>query len=245
MPERSGTDLICNLSEVSKICKTISNHIQNAAASAYILYNTYATKNRAELLRYATILNLIAFEETGKLFMVWQEAANAERQKQSELRVVGFYHHRNKGEKAGQLFIQMVETILNHISDSFDSIKKEENTFLELLSNEIVKNVFSEMLKDYRDHLTLVGDNFKEIREQFMHTDPQNDYPHTNDNMEILFIATDSFLFDTIAHFAALYLASGESFSLATKALFDIKEDNKSSEVERFVELLNRVDVTL
>jgi len=227
-----STPLRCNLCDVKEGCRIISNHIFNASRSAEILLHTSNLFVNPELLRYAQIMNLIAYEELGKLFMLWQEAAKAERENYQDLEIFGFYNHPRKGEKAGELFHQMIDVFLDLIFKS--SIEDEHDQESIKLANQIIV----EALDRYKQHLIFVGENLKDVREFLMHTDFKDGKWTNKFENEILLISTDSNLFKSIAEFSLCYLTSGERFSTATQALMDMKESKESREVKRFGEIL-------
>jgi len=169
-------------------------------------------------LRSAFVLTILALEETGKLFRIWQTAASAEEQESNLVFVKDiFWNHQAKGGLAGDLCCQM----LDYACRSLGSGPETDGRF----------HTHLEALTGARDHLKETYENFKSVRECTMYTanDHEKSWKEIESSVEKN-IEMENLLLGLVASGAEGYLESNGKFSLATKGLLDIQKGIKSDE---------------
>jgi AbiV family abortive infection protein len=168
-----------------------------------------------ERLRCAFVLALLALEETGKLFKVWQAGAHAEEASKERIEVQDlFADHEAKGAVAGDLCCQM----LDFVWKVGGSVAPEDK-----------------WATDAHTHLMEVYRDFESVREIAMYTadDDGEGWAKTADRVRSNIDAEISLLW-LVSSGALAYLETRGHFSTATKALVDIRAGVKSGESYEF-----------
>jgi hypothetical protein len=222
-PMPKEKDLRCNVSEARSICLRTIDHITDLCAdSIHILIGAKKGED-IQLVRGAYVLTLLALEETGKLFRIWQTAAAAERQVSDQVIVSGLFgYHGMKGALAGDLCCQM----LAHVARTMESNDTAQ---------ESAPNGFRSAVGEARRHLEKVYLDFSTVRETVMYIANDGGASWNGISREVAGnIVTETVLLSIVANGAKMYLASGGDFSVATKALVDISNGVRSPEYYEF-----------
>ena len=219
----SKRDLYCNLSEAKEFCRRTAAHVAALCDCSATISGNQAKELGDEDLRCAFVLTILALEETGKLFRVWQAAALAEEQTQNRI-VVGdlFADHQTKGAVAGDLCCQMLDFV-SRTPPATSPPYGQLNVAMH------------EAVEDAKAHLKKIYQGFESVREIAMYT--ANDSgdawraitKRVRDN-----IVVENFLLWLVARSAATYLETGGGFLTATKALIDIQKGVQSNEAFEF-----------
>jgi len=219
MPEEK--DLRCRILDARDICQRIAEHVAALCISSNDILKNISKESSNGTLRNAFVLTLLALEETGKLFRVWQAAANVEDHASDLIVRDLFSNHQAKGGLAGDLCCQMLDytyTVLGSDSESQN-----------------LNSVQRGMLAEARDHLKETYQDFKTIREIVMYT--ANDQERCWHGMSTKVgrnIGVENLLLMMVASGAQAYLESGGRFSLATKGLLDIQKGVHSDDAFAF-----------
>lgn len=215
-------DLRCTISDTRSLCLRTARHVTALCSSS----NKILTGPVAQLsdgdLRNGFVLTLLALEETGKLFRMWQTAANAEEQNSDTVLVKDLFgNHQAKGGLAGDLCCQMLDYVFRGMQS--DSETRDYNS------------VPMQLLADARDHLKETYQDFKVAREATMYTAHDQGKAWSDMSGKVrCSIGTENLLLMAVAGGAQAYLDSGGRFSLATKGLLDIQEGIQSDEAFAF-----------
>ena len=221
-------DLDCSIEEAKAICRTLSQHIiQLTNASSNLLSGKFPA------IRPAYVLTLLALEESGKMFSIWQSGAKAEDEKFDRVQVQNLFRdHRMKGGLASDLCCQMFETVANWMME----LEKTGNP--EMLADQslvIMKKEFEKAIV----HLKGVYQAYTIEREATMYVSHDGNIEWESRSKEISeVIDSEVFLIWFVAGIANIYLVANGSFSLAIKALLDIKNGMPSDQIKTFFGLL-------
>jgi AbiV family abortive infection protein len=216
MPEER--DLRCGISDAREICRRTAEHVEALCESSDNLLESRSRESGPDSLRSAFVLTLLALEETGKLFRIWQTAAGAEEQRSDLVFVKDlFWNHQAKGGLAGDLCCQM----LDYACRSLESNPGTVSRF----------HAHLEALTRAKDHLKETYENFKSARECAMYTaNDQGSSWHEIESRVEKNIEMENLLLELVASGAKGYLESDGRFSLATKGLLDTQKGIKSDE---------------
>lgn len=211
-------DLSCSIVDTRRLCQRTADHITALCAGSNKILTGPATQLSDEDLRNGYILTLLALEETGKLFRMWQTAANAEMQNSDSVIVRDlFRNHQAKGGLAGDLCCQMLDYVVSIMQSDRES----------MTSNSVPMR----LLADASDHLKETYQDFKTAREAVMYT--AHDEGRTWGDMSgkvRLNVGTENLLLMTVSAGARSYLESGGSFNLAIRGLLDIQRGVQSDQ---------------
>jgi len=233
--------LVCDFAQARIGCRMIADHIFELAESSQAILNFVSRgKDRQNALRSAYILNLIGYEEAGKLFMMWQALAEAERKGLNEVRIEEFELHDSKGDLAGDLCCQMMgfaESRYTEVMSSFNQVPMPE---ADLAVWQVILAATKSSASAHRERIFRIRRHFKQEREDAMYIDfrrgdwvipPQLSHP---------MLAMDCRLLEIIAKASNAYLLEGLSFSSATKAISDLNLNVKSEEADMFLRVLSK-----
>jgi len=235
--------LACDSAKARIGCKMIADHIfELAEASRAVLDSATGRGGMDSMLRTAYILNLTAYEEAGKLFMMWQALADAERRNLDSICIKEFELHEPKGDLAGDSCCQMLDFVegnLVRIVDSISGIEPSLRT-TEQTSLANMLSMFRTSLSAHKERIYRIRRHFKQEREDAMYIDFRSgdwiDPPRFSSQM--LFM--DCLLLEIVAKAANAYLAEGLDFKLATKALSDMSMNVKSDDARKFLLVLQK-----
>lgn len=212
----AGTkDLQCNLEEARQFCERTATHVCALCSSSVTISMSRSKYLPDGHLRCAFVHTLLALEETGKLFKVWQAGSRAEGLSEDIVEVKGlFADHGAKGAIAGDLCCQMLDFVWKA-----SSATQPEDRWAE----------------DAWRHLKEVYQDYESVREIAMYTadDKGEKWRKIADRVRNN-IESESFLLWLVASGALAYLETRGRFSTATKALVDIREGTESSESYEF-----------
>ena len=225
----SGPDLDCSIAEAKAICRLLSQHIFELSIASSKTLSTQLPVRRSGAVRPAYVLTLLALEEAGKMFKIWQTGAKAEDDKSDRVVVESLFRdHEMKGGLASDLCCQMFETVANWVID-MQKVEDPESQNYQLLS---------EMRRDLDKavvHLKSVYQAYKAEREAAMYvSDDGNAGWNTRNQAVSEVIESDNFLIWVVASAANSYLKTEGSFSLAIKALLDIRKGSQSDQAYAF-----------
>ena len=227
----SNCDLDCTLDEARSICQTISRHIVNLSnASAQVLRSS-SKVHTDDALRSAYVLTLLALDETGKMFKIWQVGANAEKRGESEKVLVKelFRDHELKGGLASDLCCQMFDCAAGWLGQMMDYEEPGTPNY------ESIKSVKGEFSKA-NAHLKAVYESFKSEREVTMYVSADNDKEWSKRRPSIAeAIESENLLLWLVANVASSYLNTKGRFSLAIEALLDIRSGISSDQTYAFI----------
>ncbi len=226
----SHNDLECTIEEAKSICRTLTRHISNLCVASDKLMTPADDNKRNLTLRPAYVLTLLALEETGKMFKIWQVAADMERDNPSgKVQVEDlFRNHKLKGGLAGDLCCQMLDYAVGAL-DNLQRYKQQEDSDYE--SIESLKTDFSKAAA----HLKEVYVSFKTEREIAMYVSADND-AQWNQRIQIVseVIGSEEAFLWFVANMADSYLKTEGSFNLAINALSDIRNGVASDNAYAF-----------
>jgi len=226
----SGCDLNCTLEEARRICQTISRHIGDLTdASARILLSSQKDRTK-DSLRSAYVLTLLALDETGKMFKIWQIAADAEKQGEPEKILVKdlFRDHELKGGLATDLCCQMFDCAVGWLDQMMNAEAPGTHNY------EAIKSVKVEFSKAIV-HLKMVYQSFKSEREVAMYVSADNEREWTRRRPTISeAVTTENLLLWLVANVANSYLNTKGRFDLAIIALLDIRNGIPSDQAYAF-----------
>jgi AbiV family abortive infection protein len=223
-------DLKCDLHTAREGCLAIANHVLDLiGVSGQIIMGISDSNQSKRSLKSAYILNLIALEETGKLFRLWKASAEAENSNETTISIEDFRNHEQKADIANSLLCNMLDYVSSELSSKD----------LDPLDRFQLKDI-AQAVKNHRDRLSLILRNFISERENTMYVD----YSKGKWTKEIWFsddlLRLDCIILGVIADSAVLLLQEGCSFSLTVKALADLKMNKESIEASEFIEIVRR-----
>ena len=128
-------DLRCTISDTRSLCQRTARHVTALCNSSNKILTGPAAQLSDGDLRNGFVLTLLALEETGKFFRMWQTAADAEEQKLDTVLVKDLFgNHQAKGGIAGDLCCQMLDYVVGGLQS--DSETRDDNSVpLQLLTN--------------------------------------------------------------------------------------------------------------
>jgi len=237
--------LVCDFAMARIGCKMIADHILELAEASHTVLDLATKEKEAKsTLRSAYILNLIGYEEAGKLFMIWQALADAERRSLDKVRIEEFEYHDPKGDLAGDLCCQMLDFLEGDIMEIIESIKSAGSGMTpeeEIMITRILA-VFKSSVSVHKERVYRIRKRFKQEREDAMYIDFRNGGWILSPQLSSEMLAMDCILLKVVAKAANAYLLEELPFSLATKALSDMSKNVKSDEADRFLSALKKRD---
>ena len=227
----SNCDLDCTLDEARSICQTISKHIMNLSIASGRALGSSSKVHADDALRSAYILTLLALDETGKMFKIWQVGADAEKRDESERILVKdlFRNHELKGGLATDLCCQMFDCAAGWLGQMMDYEEPGTPNY------ENIKSVKAELSKA-KAHLKAVYESFKSEREIAMYVSADNNKEWSTRRPSIAeSIEAENLLLWLVANTASSYLNTKGRFSLAIEALLDIRSGISSDQTYAFI----------
>lgn len=236
--------LNCSLEQARVGCKEIVKHVRAMITSSKAILTATGTKpEKKSMLRSSFILNLIAYEETGKLFMMWQAAADAERRQCQTIEIESFEYHDPKGDVAGDLCCQMIDYFESKVMPALQSAMVESRsgppTIIDF-AGEMLLEDFRNTLSAHKERVHRIRKYFSREREDAMYVDFRDGVWTRCDQMSDSMLRMDCMLLSTIAEVAEAFLDEGLPFSHATKALIDIRSETMSQEVDEFMKVVRK-----
>jgi AbiV family abortive infection protein len=222
-------DLNCDLNTAREGCIAIANHILDlVGASGRIITGISDHTQVRSSLKSAYILNLIALEEIGKLFRLWQVSAEAQNLGISIIRINDFRNHHRKASIANSLLSEMLDYFTSELSP------------LDTDPSDMPPIEIARAFKSYRTWLSSVLSNFSNTRENVMYVDYSTGgwTKEIGVTYEMLFL--NRIILGSIAEFTIIAIQENCPFSWTTKALLDIKNNEDSIEAQEFIELMKR-----
>ncbi len=237
--------LVCDFAKARIGCKMIADHIfELAEASNAILDFVEKGKDSKGALRSAYVLNLVAYEEAGKLFMIWRALADAEGNKADRIRIEKFEYHEPKGDLAGDLCCQMLGYAESKLVELTNMLDKAASVPIPV-DITLIAYAFSTLKSTvamHKERVYRIMRHFKQEREDAMYIDSRSGNWVAPPQLSSEMLAMDCILLETVAKAANAYLLADLPFSLATKALSDLSKDIKSDEADQFVSALEKGD---
>lgn len=205
--------ITCTLEEAREGCAAIANHVILLCNSSEAVRLRSLRLEKPAQLRYSYILTLVALEEAGKLFELWQAAGESEQNETDKVVVNGWRDHKRKGGKAGDLCCQMLDFISN-LGELPGASGAISETWSEL-QNDMVES---------KQHLSDVYPRFREERLRVLYVD-FIESKWTDGNLPSMrIIETENFLLEVVARTARSYLArEGSTFSSSIDLLNRIR----------------------
>ena len=221
--------LVCTSTQARGGCTAIANHvILLCNSSESIRIRAFRLKKPA-LLRYSYILTLVAMEETGKLFELWQAACESEQNNKDKVAVDGWKDHERKGGKAGDLCCQMLDFVssLGDLPGAGDTLNETWDEFRDGMT-------------ESRQHLSDVYPRFKEERMRVLYVDFIDSKWTNGDSPSMRTIEVDNFLLGAVARTARAYLdQENTSFSTPVRLLSQIKNrEGTDEEGQKFLAMI-------
>lgn len=216
-------DLRCTVEEAKRFCERTAAHVSALCSSSVSVTTSPSKYLPGEHIRCAFILTLLALEETGKLFRVWQAGARAEGLKEDKIEVQDiFADHGAKGAIAGDLCCQMLDFVSE--SNGPAPPNRAESTASQ-----------DRWAEDARTHLQEIYQDYESFRETAMYTahDSGVEWSKILERVRAN-IVNENMLLWLVASGALAYLETSGRFSTATKALVDIQKGIQSSEAYEF-----------
>ncbi|MCJ7464978.1 MAG: AbiV family abortive infection protein [Thermoplasmata archaeon] len=225
----SSYDLDCSIEEAKAICQTLSQHILKLSTASGKALSTQLPTRRAGTVRPAYVLTLLALEETGQMFKIWQTGAKAEDDKTDRVLAENLFRdHEMKGGLASDLCCQMFETVANWFLDMQRTEDPKSQSY----------QVLSEVKEDFDKavvHLKGVYQAYKAEREATMYVSDDGNVGWDSRSQTISeVITTENLLIWIVAFAASSYLTTKGSFSLAIRALLDIRKGSQSDQAYAF-----------
>ena len=214
--------MCCDLAEAQKFCRRTATHIAALCSSSSIVNSNLAKKRDDDHLRCAFVLTILALEESGKLFRVWQAAAQAEERKQDRIEIEDlFADHQAKGMLAGDLRCQMLDFVIK-----LQTSEPNQNGSAD---------VADRWAEEAGAHLKGIYQDFELVRETVMYSAHDQGARWTEIAARVRGnIETENLLLWLVAGGAIAYMETGGRFSTATKALVDAQKGIQSNEAYEF-----------
>lgn len=223
----------------------IADHILELAHASQAVLNSIPDDSvQKGSLRSAFILNLIAYEEAGKLFMMWQAMADAEAKSSDRIRIEDFEYHETKGDLAGDLCCQMLDFAEGEFEKMIEFVRTIGPIMVPPPEPEVAQilSVLKIAVSTHKERVYRIRRHFRQEREDAMYIDfrngdwiPPPQYSHQ-------MLAMDCILLQIIASATNAYLAEGLEFGMAMKAVSDLSKHIKSDESDRFLAVLQKRD---
>jgi len=242
------TPVDCSYDQGKLGCQLIATHILELAETSHAQLLTLTPKGSSPgVLRSVYVLNLIAYEETGKLFKMWQTLADWEKagKKEAIIHFDQLEDHPSKGNIFGELCSRMMdfaESMMDVICKAINEDPAMTGTpeaaavWLEICS--VLRNAYSL----HRDRIQVIGENFKDEREAAMNVDWRVDHWVSPKPQAYEMLLLDCFLLETISRAAKAYLAGGLNLQIAVKALSDMSQEVVSEDTKTFMAVLQKHD---
>jgi len=225
----SNYHLDCSIGEAKAICQTLSNHIIDLSNASDKALAVQLPQLRTAAVRPAYVMTLLALEETGKMFKIWQTGALAEDDKSDRVYVENLFRdHKMKGGLASDLCCQMFETVSDWLQNAqrTEGPESQSNQGLSKMKEDFAKAVV---------HLKGVYQAYEAEREAAMYvSDDGNSRWNSRSQVVSEVIDSENLLISIVALAASSYLRTEGSFSLAIKALLDIKKGSRSDQTYAF-----------
>jgi len=216
--------LVCTLTQAREGCIAIADHVILLCNSSEAIRVRAGRLEKPTLLRYSYILTLVALEEAGKLFELWQAASESEQNHPDEVVVDGWRDHKKKGGKAGDLCCQMLEFVSNLEDHSLD---RDE------------WNGLRDGIAESRQHLSEIYPRFREERVLALYVDLIDSKWTAGSSPSTGTIEVDNLLLGVIARTAHTYLGLRDSrFSIPVRLLSQIKNRERSDDTREFIEMV-------
>lgn len=206
--------LVCTSEQAREGCVAIANHVILLCNSSEAVRVRSLRLEKPALLRYSYILTLVALEEAGKLFELWQAASESEQSENDKVAVDSWKDHKRKGGKAGDLCCQMLDFVSN-LGDLPGADGASNETWNEL-QNEMTES---------RRHLSDVYPRFREERLRVLYVDFIDSKWTDGNSPSMRVIEAENFLLSIVARTARAYLdRTDSSFTASVRMLSRMKD---------------------
>lgn len=223
--------LLCSLDEAREGIQLMAIHVERLCESSGILCEESCENGNPRLLRQAAVLTLLALEETGKLFEVWQAASGVEDQGRDQRVVIpNFRDHSAKGRKVGDLCHRMIAFV------RLRAIQGLRDGPIPGVANGISKENIDRTCRDWDDHFNSLCQTFERERVLAMYVDHLRGSWTAESPLTWTHVEMDNQLLEFVAVVAKAYFDSGErSFSLALRALKKLEEGIEDADTGTFI----------